>query len=178
MVTLQETNTGTTLYYNVTDTEITVSSLHPYYSYECRIAAVTVSMGPFSTSLTVKTKQAGKNTWYIIKYWLPYTLAPIGSPTDIIVIAVDSFTLNITWSQPPIEQINGIIQHYIVLVSVLETSNQFQYNSSGTSLLLTKLHPYYTYTVLVAAVTVGVGPYSIGYTIKTPPSGKIIFIFF
>ena len=62
MVTLQETNTGTTLYYNVTDTEITVSSLHPYYSYECRIAAVTVSMGPFSTSLTVTTKQAGKNT--------------------------------------------------------------------------------------------------------------------
>ena len=62
MVTLQETNTGTTLYYNVTNTEITVSSLHPYYSYECRIAAVTVSMGPFSISLTVKTKQAGKNT--------------------------------------------------------------------------------------------------------------------
>ena len=62
MVTLQETNTGTTLYYNVTNTEITVSSLHPYYSYECRIAAVTVSMGPFSTALTVTTKQAGKNT--------------------------------------------------------------------------------------------------------------------
>ena len=94
------------------------------------------------------------------------------------MIAVDSFTLNITWSQPPIDQINGIIQHYIVLVSVLETSNQFQYNSSDTSLLLTKLHPYYTYTVLVAAVTVSVGPYSIGYTIKTPSSGKIIFIFF
>ena len=93
------------------------------------------------------------------------------------MIAVDSFTLNITWGQPPIDQINGIIQHYIVLVSVLETSNHFQYNSSDTSLLLTKLHPYYTYTVFVAAVTVGTGPYSIGYTIKTPPSGKI-FIFF
>ena len=90
------------------------------------------------------------------------------------MIAVDSFSLNITWRQPPIEQINGIIQHYIVLVSVMETSNQFQYNSSDTSLLLTKLHPYYTYTILVAAVTVGVGPYSIGYTIKTPPSGKVI----
>ena len=62
VVTLQETNTGTTLYYNVTDTEITVSSLHPYYSYECRIAAVTVSTGPFSTALTVITKQAGKKT--------------------------------------------------------------------------------------------------------------------
>ena len=60
MVTLQETNTGTTLYYNVTDTEVIVSSLHPYYSYECRIAAVTVSMGPFSTALTIITKQAGE----------------------------------------------------------------------------------------------------------------------
>ena len=90
------------------------------------------------------------------------------------MIAVDSFTLNITWSQPPIDQINGIIQCYIVLVSVLETSNQFQYNSSVTSLLFTKLHPYYTYTVLVAAVTVGIGPYSIGHTIKTPSSGKTI----
>ena len=60
MVTLQEINTGTTLYYNVTDTEITVFSLHPYYMYECRIAAVTVSTGPFSTALTVITIQAGK----------------------------------------------------------------------------------------------------------------------
>ena len=62
MVLLQEINTGTILYYNVTDTEITVSSLHPYYMYECRIAAVTVSTGPFSTVLTVITKQAGKKT--------------------------------------------------------------------------------------------------------------------
>ena len=30
--------------------------------YECRIAAVTVSTGPFSTTLTVITKQAGKKT--------------------------------------------------------------------------------------------------------------------
>ena len=66
MVTLQETNTGTTLYYNVTYTEITVSSLHPYYSYGCRIAAVTVSTGPFSTAITVLTKQAGKRALIVI----------------------------------------------------------------------------------------------------------------
>ena len=90
------------------------------------------------------------------------------------MIAVDSFTLNITWEQPSIDQINGIIQSYTISVSVMETLDHYLYISYNTSLLLTELHPYYTYTVLVAAITVGTGPYSIGYTIKTPPSGKII----
>ena len=90
------------------------------------------------------------------------------------MIAVDSFTLNITWEQPSIDQINGIIQRYAISVSVMETLDHYQYISYSTSLLLTELHPYYTYTILVAAVTVGTGPYSIGYTIKTPSSGKNI----
>ena len=41
-------------------TEITVGSLHPYYTYQCRVAAFTVGLGPFTDALHVQTEEAGK----------------------------------------------------------------------------------------------------------------------
>ncbi len=45
----------------------------------------------------------------------------------------------------------------------------FYYEPTTTHLLLTNLHPYYTYTVFVAGVTVSMGPYSVGNSVQTPP---------
>ena len=84
------------------------------------------------------------------------------------MVSVDSTTLNATWSPPPQELINGIIDYYYIRVDVSEVSEQYDYQTSETSLLITELHPYYTYTVLVAAVTVSPGPLSMGYTVQTP----------
>ncbi len=41
-------------------TMATVSSLHPFYTYNCSIAAFTVSTGPFSSEITVTTPQDSK----------------------------------------------------------------------------------------------------------------------
>ena len=57
---LLETNTGLQSYHNTTDTNAALSSLHPYYTYECSVAAVTVSYGPFSVSISIQTEEAGK----------------------------------------------------------------------------------------------------------------------
>ena len=38
--------------------------------------------------------------------------------------------------------------------------------------MFTELHPYYTYEIVVAAVTVAVGPYSIPVQITTPEDSK------
>ena len=52
---------GTTFELTSTIESISVTSLRPYTSYVFRIAAVTVvGTGPFSTALSVTTRQAGK----------------------------------------------------------------------------------------------------------------------
>ena len=39
--------------------EITLLHLHPYYTYECQVAAVTIEQGPFSDPVVVQTLQSG-----------------------------------------------------------------------------------------------------------------------
>ena len=41
-------------------TEATIGPLHPYYTYNCTILAVTVGEGPPSTVITVRTGEDGK----------------------------------------------------------------------------------------------------------------------
>ena len=51
---------GTTAYYNSSVPSATVTSLKPYTTYECSIAAETsAGRGPFSSPITVQTDEAG-----------------------------------------------------------------------------------------------------------------------
>ena len=51
---------GTTEYYNSSITSVTLTSLKPYTTYECSVAAVTsAGRGPFSSAITVQTDEAG-----------------------------------------------------------------------------------------------------------------------
>ena len=36
-----------------------VGSLHPYYHYECRVAAYTIGLGPYSENTTLLTEEEG-----------------------------------------------------------------------------------------------------------------------
>ncbi len=42
------------------DNDIHIGSLHPYYYYDCVVAAHTIDTGPFSQSVSVRTDQAGE----------------------------------------------------------------------------------------------------------------------
>ena len=55
-----ETETGLIYKWNVTDTFLTVSMLHPYYLYAISVAAVTIGNGPFSEEVNVITDEAGE----------------------------------------------------------------------------------------------------------------------
>lgn len=59
-----EIETGMILLYNTSETTITISSLHPYYVYECAVAAITTATGPFSDPYSVQTLPAGKMRSY------------------------------------------------------------------------------------------------------------------
>jgi len=54
-----ENETSTTTDYTTTHTNLSISNLHPAYTYIFRISAVTVIAGPFSESITVTALEAG-----------------------------------------------------------------------------------------------------------------------
>lgn len=56
-----EIATGTTQEFSTGGTaiQLTVHSLHPFYSYMCRVAATTVDQGPFSTGIEVMMPESG-----------------------------------------------------------------------------------------------------------------------
>lgn len=39
--------------------EISIGSLHPYYTYLCRVATHTIGVGPYTNSTVVQTDEAG-----------------------------------------------------------------------------------------------------------------------
>ncbi len=87
--------------------------------------------------------------------------------------ASDSKTIVVSWNPPaPYEQ-NGVIDYYILKVAETETRLEFTLTPNATIQVVYNLHPYYTYQLSVAAVTIGQGPFSTEYTITTPEDGKL-----
>ena len=64
-----------------------------------------------------------------------------------------------------------MIRSYHINISVAETRSVFQLTSETTTQNISGLHPYYTYTLSVAAVTIGPGPYGLVLTIRMPEDG-------
>ena len=70
-VTIVEVETGREMQYNSTPTSMTASPLHPYYSYRCRVAAVTTAgIGPFTTAVEQRTDQDGVLQAYQFSYFI------------------------------------------------------------------------------------------------------------
>ena len=60
-VTVANVETGREEESNTTSTSYLASSLHPYYTYQCKVAAFTsIGLGPFSRVVSQRTRQAGK----------------------------------------------------------------------------------------------------------------------
>ena len=100
--------------------------------------------------------------------------APSGPPLNVTISTVNSTTVQVTWAPPAPENQNGIITLYNINVTVSETKSGFTLNTSTTSLNLTGLHPHYTYTFAVTAVTIRPGPYSEPQAITTPEDCKFL----
>ena len=56
----------------------------------------------------------------------------------------------------------------------METGKLLSYTAVNTTILAVHtIHPFYNYTCIVAAVTIGVGPYSAPSVIQMPEDGKL-----
>ena len=101
-----------------------------------------------------------------------FFVAPSSSPRSIHLASVNSTSINTTWEPPPVPEQNGAIREYRINLTEINTGTVFNFNFQELFQLFTELHPYYTYEIVVAAVTVAVGPYSIPVQIITPEDSK------
>ena len=66
----------------------------------------------------------------------------------------------LSWRPPEFELRNGRIREYRIQVTHNRTGLQYNIASPNTQYLLQSLLPFHTYIFQVAAVTIGIGPYT------------------
>ena len=81
--------------------------------------------------------------------------------------SLNSESIFISWNPPLPELRNGEIRYYIISSKETETGISTNHTSTKTEFTLFSLHPYYSYDIIVAAVTVAPGPFSAVVTVLT-----------
>lgn len=94
---------------------------------------------------------------------LKYIVAPTAAPTNIEVHQLNSTSVFLSWRPPLAEYQNGIIQSYLVVANSNDT--YFEYTTQDAYLLMDNLQPVVLYSCMIAAFTVGRGPFSEQLTI-------------
>ena len=69
MIRVSELETGTSFFVTSNETEVIIPELHPYYTYECNVAAYTIDLGPYSTSITIQLLEEGENTHVLLHFY-------------------------------------------------------------------------------------------------------------
>lgn len=96
---------------------------------------------------------------------------PSAPPRNLVITSLDKNSLQVSWERPEPNDINGLLRLYKVEfctpirgIGNTVMNNCSQYDISGTEngVLLTSLKEGTTYTVSVAAYTVGPGPAAMG----------------
>ena len=60
-VNITERETGRTYYLTTAATSLTAPSLHPFYTYDCKVAAFTIAQGPYSEKLSITMPEDGRS---------------------------------------------------------------------------------------------------------------------
>ena len=107
--------------------------------------------------------------FYIIPY--VYIIVPTAPPSLTTYYVVDSTSLFLSWNAPPVDQQNGVIRHYILALTELDTGFMLNHSTAENSFTFTSLHPSYTYQFEVAAFTIDSGPFSASVTLQTFEDG-------
>ena len=87
------------------------------------------------------------------------------------VIDVGSTFIELRWDALSPSEQNGVLRQYRVLVMEVETGRNHSLSTTSSYTSVTNLHPFYSYNVTVAAVTVSIGPYSPPISVRTLQDG-------
>ena len=100
--------------------------------------------------------------------------APSTAPVNVTVRQVLSRSISLEWAPPEQEQLNGELTHHTVHVVELETNSTKDIVSPTSEVVLSFLHPYYTYSIRVSAVTILQGPYTDELIVVTSEDGMLL----
>ena len=85
---------------------------------------------------------------------------------------MDSSTVALQWTPPPVEDHNGIIRKYLINATAIQTGEYTITETTTTTGIVVSLVPSFTYLFSVSAYTVSAGPYTPTITITLPEDGK------
>ena len=87
--------------------------------------------------------------------------APSAPPLNVTGMFNDSTSLIVSWDPPPFPEQNGNIVAYNITYQRTDGTDSVTTITTGDqSIIISGLRPFTSYSVKVAAVTVGVGPFS------------------
>ena len=182
IINITELNSGNEYQLENASTEITVLDLHPFYRYSYSVAAETVALGPFTPASIIEMPEDGMliKAYHIERMHINYivlslTPAPSASPGNVTITNITAFSLLLRWNPPPTDYQNGIIREYLINVTEETTGRKFQImtRSPTAELQLQFLHPHYSYTLRLAAITNTVGPFSYSVQAVTSTAGEL-----
>ena len=107
---------------------------------------------------------------------------PGGPPENFTVDVVSSTKIQLTWQPPPSEIQNGHVRLFTVSVFEVQTNTTYSYTlhnqpSKDLTRQLKSLHPFYEYVCSVAAITIGLGPYTSPLRVRTFEDGECLLSF-
>lgn len=110
---------------------------------------------------------------------LVFGVEPSGPPLNVKALTVSSTSILVKWSPPSELDRNGIITHYIVKYSSLNSESFINTTDNATQILVKSLRKYTNYSFTVWAVnTIGVGPASVDDARNTTSEdGKFVAAF-
>ena len=174
-----ETELLTTVTTASTDSIYVVNSLHPFYHYNCSVAAFTNGLGPLDFDVVQTLPEGVLVAYRIIPVKKQFELVmftcysePSESPSNVGIIATNATTVVVSWLPPRAEDRNGVIQGYTLRVVGVHTREDFTQSINLTDITISGLHPFYTYKFTVAAFTISLGPFSNPKTLMMPSLGK------
>lgn len=100
-----------------------------------------------------------------------YTTAPASPPQDLQTTILNSTSILFMWREPRSDDQNGLIRLYLINVTEIETGVNWQLMSNDRNVTVQSLHPFYSYTLVVAAQTLALGPFSSPIQIEMPEDG-------
>ena len=106
---------------------------------------------------------------------------PASPPSSVIANAISPTSIQVSWSEVPDIDRNGIITQYEVeynqtTFDSVPTNQTVTVDNSTTMTQLSGLEEYVVYSIRVRAYTsVGSGPYSVGMNVTTDEDGEYFY---
>ena len=108
---------------------------------------------------------------------LLFPAVPSAPATMLQGRAVNATAVQLSWQPPPMDEQNGIIRTYTVVLRETQTGRTMVYNTTMSQITVGQLMPCMSYNWNVTPYTVGYGPVPRGYySVNTQPilNGKFL----